>query len=140
MRPILATLVSALMAGVVATTSEAAELLMFEQPGCSYCRRWDTEIGPGYAQSNEGKRAPLRRFDIRDRVPEHIKLKRPVTITPTFVLIQDGQEVGRVAGYGGSEFFYVLLDDLMAKLPAVTVPPTEQPGRVHSATTTKPVP
>lgn len=113
----MARLLFAIPAMLLEGIADAAELIMFEQPGCIYCRRWDTEIGPGYLKSSEGKLAPLSRLDIRAKVPDGITLKRPVTITPTFVLVDDGQEVGRVVGYGGAEFFYEMLADVMAKLP-----------------------
>lgn len=93
---------------------------MFEQRGCVYCRRWDSEIGAGYPASSEGKRAPLRRFDIRATIPGDIVLKRNVTITPTFVLIESGKEVGRIVGYAGAEFFYGMLDEIISKLPPAT--------------------
>ncbi len=111
--------------------AEAAELLMFEQAGCGYCRRWDADIGPGYPKTKEGKLAPLRRLDIKAKLPDDLKLKRPVTITPTFVLIEAGEEVGRLVGYGGSEFFYEMLGGVMAKLPSVTstARSTDEPGK-----------
>lgn len=87
----------------------AAELVMFEEPGCVWCRRWHAEIGPGYPLSPEGRTAPLRRVHIGDQAAAGVLLQKPVTATPTFVLAEDGREVGRIVGYPGSEFFYGLL-------------------------------
>lgn len=95
----------------------AAELLMFEDPGCGYCRRWHAEIGPGYLKSVEGLRAPLRRVDLRFGSPQGVQLNRRITITPTFVLVEDGREVGRVVGYVGADFFYEVLDEVLGRLP-----------------------
>jgi hypothetical protein len=95
----------------------AAELLMFEEPGCVWCRRWHAEIGPGYPRTVEGQLAPLRRLHIREQAGLAAILARPVVGTPTFVLIDDGREIGRVVGYPGSEFFYGLLGELLARLP-----------------------
>lgn len=124
-------LLVAVLSMAFAGVAQAAELLMFEQVGCGYCRRWDADIGPGYPKTKEGKLAPLRRLDIKAKVPDDIKLKRPVTITPTFVLVEAGEEVGRVVGYGGSEFFYEMLGDVMAKLPPgmSTARSTGEPGK-----------
>lgn len=91
---------------------------MFEDKGCSFCRRWHAEIGPSYPKTDEGQRAPLRRIDIGAKLPEGITLVRPVTLTPTFVLVDNGREIGRLSGYAGAEFFYELLADQLAKLPA----------------------
>ena len=39
----------------------AAELVMFEEPNCPWCRRWHAEIGPAYSLTAEWRAAPLRR-------------------------------------------------------------------------------
>ena len=104
------------LAGTAGTVS-AAELVMFDDPGCIWCRRWLAEIGPSYPNTEEGRLAPLRRIDIRDQKKAGIALARPVTATPTFVLVHEEQEVGRLAGYAGSEFFYPQLGELLKKLP-----------------------
>jgi hypothetical protein len=100
-----------------AHSTHAAELLMFEEPGCVWCRRWHAEIGPGYPRTVEGQMAPLRRLDIREQAGAGAILARPVVGTPTFVLIDDGREIGRVVGYPGSEFFYGLLGELLGRIP-----------------------
>lgn len=106
-----------------AKTAARAELLMFERDGCPWCLRWHQEVGVGYPKSEEGQRAPLR--VLRDAAPDKIgaSLKSPVTMAPTFVLIAEGREVGRIVGYPGAEFFYGLLDELMKKLDRGAVLP-----------------
>lgn len=94
----------------------SAELLMFEEPGCEWCERWNEEVGIVYDKTAEGRSAPLRRFMIRTKLPETIKLKTPATYTPTFILVEDGHEVGRITGYPGEDFFWGYLADLIAKL------------------------
>ena len=100
----------------------AAELLMFDDPNCVWCRRWTAEIGPGYSRSPEGQQAPLRRIQIRDQSKAGVALARPINATPTFVLVEDKQEVGRIVGYPGSDFFYPMLDELLRRLPAPAGP------------------
>jgi hypothetical protein len=109
-----------LLAGMLANAAGAcaAELLMFDDPNCVWCRRWAAEIGPGYARSPEGQQAPLRRVYIRDQSKAGVALARPVNATPTFVLVEDAQEVGRIAGYAGQDFFYPMLEELLRKLPS----------------------
>ena len=36
---------------------------------------------------------------------------------PTFVLVEDGRELGRIEGYPGEDFFWGLLGKLLEKLP-----------------------
>ena len=90
-------------------------LLMIEQPGCVYCARWDRDIAPILPKTDEGKAAPLRRIQLREPVPADITLDRPATFTPTFVLLNDGRETGRIEGYPGDEFFWPLLQEMIDK-------------------------
>lgn len=84
-------------------------LLMVEQSGCSYCLQWHTEIGPIYPKTPEGAAAPLETVQLRGPLPEGVRLNGPAVFTPTFVLVQDGAEVGRIEGYPGEDFFWGLL-------------------------------
>ncbi len=104
-----------LLAGVDA---RAAELLMFESDDCVWCAAWHEEIGPIYPKTEEGRLAPLRRVDIHGARPPDLRHIEGVRFTPTFVLVDDaGDEVGRINGYPGEDFFWGLLDQLIAKLP-----------------------
>jgi hypothetical protein len=97
--------------------SEAAELVMFEQRGCVWCQRFENEIAPGYATSDEGRRAPLRRVDLKAQASAGFELASNVRITPTFVLVDGGREIGRLTGYPGKEFFWHELAELAKRLP-----------------------
>ena len=39
-------------------------------------------------------------------------------LTPTFVLVHEGEEVGRLRGYPGDQFFWGLLGGMLERLPA----------------------
>ncbi len=91
----------------------AAELIMLEQQGCVWCQKWHAEIGPGYPNSSEGKRAPLRLVDINKPIPEDLVEIRIERFTPTFILVEDGRELGRIRGYPGDEFFWFLLGEML---------------------------
>jgi hypothetical protein len=93
--------------------AERLQLLMFEQPGCIYCARWNEEIAPQYPLTVEGKVAPLRRLQLRDSLPEGLSLVSPPVFTPTFVLVENGIETGRIEGYPGDNFFWPLLAGLI---------------------------
>ena len=112
LRALATSLAFPLAACVLAARVMAAELVMFEDPACPWCRRWHQEIGPAYPATAEGQRAPLRRVLIEDQEKAGIVLERPVTVTPTFVLAEDGRELARIVGYPGEDFFYGLLGRL----------------------------
>jgi len=96
--------------------SAAAELVMFEQGGCVWCARWNREVGPVYDKTAEAKLLPLRRVDISQQRAAGIALNGPVIYTPTFVVVDDGREIGRITGFISDDTFWGLLDSLAAKL------------------------
>jgi len=105
-----------LLALLLAPAAHAAELVMFEQKGCAWCRKFDREIAPAYDKTTEGKRAPLRRLDIAQPVPAELTFIRRERFTPVFVLIDAGREIGRIRGYPGDTFFWGLLANLVERL------------------------
>lgn len=94
----------------------AVELVMVEQAGCHWCAQWNKEIAPAYPNTDEGKRAPLRRVDLRD-LPDDITFKSAPVFTPTFVLVEDGAELARMEGYAGDQFFWFLLKQMLDSHP-----------------------
>jgi len=96
--------------------ASAAELVMFERDGCPYCARFNREIAPIYARTDEGKVALLRRVDIHAPIPPDLKFIAIERITPVFVLVEHGREVGRIRGYPGDENFWGLLAGLIEEL------------------------
>lgn len=95
----------------------AAELVMLEKPGCPWCARFNAEIAPAWPNTSEGRRAPLRRVDITQRWPDDLAGIQREVFTPTFILMDEGREIGRLRGYVGDEFFWYLVGDLIAELP-----------------------
>ena len=85
------------------------QLVLIEEQGCMWCEKWDEEIAEVYPKTTEGKRAPLRRIDIHDTLPDDLKFSLQLNFTPTFVLFVHGVETGRIEGYPGEDFFWGLL-------------------------------
>lgn len=94
--------------------ARAVELVMVEQPGCYTCKLWNAEIAPIYPRTEAGKFAPLRREQLHDR-PDDLSYARTVNFTPTFILIDDGQELARLEGYPGADFFWWHIETMLAK-------------------------
>ncbi len=99
------------------TSSFAAELVMLEEDGCPWCDLWKAEVGVIYSKTDEGKIAPLRVVDIHDPLPDDLKFMVKGGFTPTFVLVDQGKEIGRIRGYPGESFFWGLLSLMIDKLP-----------------------
>ena len=113
----LAAAVALAAALLTAPAAGAAELVMFERAGCPYCEQFDREIGPIYRKTDEGKAAPLRRVDIHAPIPPDLGSVTVERITPVFVLVDRGREIGRIRGYPGEDNFWGLLAGMIADLP-----------------------
>ncbi|MEM9426482.1 MAG: hypothetical protein AAGA06_07250 [Pseudomonadota bacterium] len=87
---------------------------MAEERGCAWCARWDKDISHIYPKTDEGRAAPLVRYDLHGETPD-VALQRRVSFTPTFILVDDGQEVARIEGYPGEDFFWALLAEMLEK-------------------------
>ena len=105
------------MTAALSASASAAELLMYRTAGCAWCAQWDAVIGPIYPKTEVGRRAPLRMIDRDKEKGPDVSLVRPVRYSPTFVLVDEGREIGRIEGYPGEDFFWGLLENLVLNLP-----------------------
>ena len=94
----------------------AAQLVMFTSDHCPWCAKWEKDIGVMYHLTDESKKAPLLRVD-QSKTGKFKALERGVTFTPTFVLFDQNKEMGRITGYPGQDFFFPMLNNLLAKVP-----------------------
>jgi thioredoxin-related protein len=113
-----AALIGATFIALCLSNARAAELVMFEQAGCVWCEAFDREIAPIYRKTEEGLRAPLRRVDTGRSLPPDLAFIERERLTPLFVLVDKGREIGRIRGYPGEDSFWGLLSVLMQKLDA----------------------
>ncbi len=114
----LATIAFAALIGLatLANAANAAELVVFGSARCPYCIAFEREIGRDYSKSAEAGQAPLRRVNLDARRPADLSRIKGVEGTPTFVLVHEGREVGRIDGYPGKRLFYPELRRLLARL------------------------
>ena len=112
-------LVAAMFVISALADARAAELVMFEQAGCAWCEAFDREIAPIYPKTEEGQRAPLRRVNIDRPVPADLAFIEIERLAPLFVLVDKGQEIGRIRGYPGEDNFWGLLGALIKKLDSI---------------------
>ena len=108
--------IAAVFIALAASNARAAELVMFEQAGCAWCEAFNNDIGNIYGKTDDGLRAPLRRVDIAQGLPADLAFIEVERLTPLFVLVDKGREIGRIRGYGGRDMFWTQLYMLMQKL------------------------
>ena len=125
---------------MLAHAADAAELVMYRRDGCPWCAKWDREIGPIYPKTDLAKRAPLRLINLdhdRDLPITHGAIR----YTPTFVLVENAKEAGRIEGYPGEDFFWVRVANLLEilKEPAAVRPePVPPQGAVPAGASVVP--
>lgn len=94
------------------------ELLMFKSDSCGWCGLWEREIGKVWPLTPEAAVLRLQRIDLdRPGGGRPAGLASPVEVTPTFVVLQCGREIGRIVGYNDEAFFWQRLGVIIAGLP-----------------------
>lgn len=116
-RPALFAAMAVLLACLPATAARAAELLMVTRPHCPYCKLWEIQVGSIYDRTRESSLAPLQRMKIEDISSSAYVFNEPVLYTPTFILLDENVEVGRIVGYADEAAFWGLFDELLSRLP-----------------------
>ncbi len=94
-------------------TAVAADLVMVKEPGCIYCIEWKKTIGPIYPNTEAGMFAPLTVIDKSEPAPFANGYATPIIYTPTFILVENNTEIGRILGYPGEDFFWAILEKML---------------------------
>ena len=95
----------------------AFQLVVMEADGCTYCGIFRRDVLPSYEASERAKDMPVRFIDVNDVEKARLDLQAPVNIVPTFIVMKDNKEVGRIPGYLGPENFYPTIKYLMSTAP-----------------------
>ena len=100
----------------ISAPAYAYELLMFQLPSCSFCKKFLEEVAPDWNDTPYGKKLPLRVIDISGPPADwFMKAFNENKIdgiqgTPTFVIWDGDREIARTMGYTGKAKFYELID------------------------------
>ncbi len=89
------------------------EVLVVEIDNCIYCGLFRRDVAPTYTASQRAKAAPMRFVDINAPDVDRLSLSAPIDSVPTVLIIENGREVGRIAGYVGPETFFHSLSRLL---------------------------
>ena len=82
------------------------QLVMFTSKDCPACQSWEKKIGVVYKKSQYQIALPLKRVIVSHPVPDWISIQQPIRGTPTFIITENGQEVGRITGFKDPEMFW----------------------------------
>jgi thioredoxin-related protein len=96
-------------------SATALELVVFEHPDCSYCPAFRRNVARRYQASPQAAEAPLRFVDVAASDSSRYELKSPISVVPTAVLVKNGREVDRIAGYWAPDSFFKMVAYIRAK-------------------------
>jgi len=86
-------------------------LIMMTSDYCPFCRAWERDVGVIYYKSPYAAHLPLTRIDIGTEIPSEMLFKTPVKGTPTFIILQQNEEIDRIQGYDSAEMFWWWLSE-----------------------------
>lgn len=89
------------------------ELLVVEIDNCIYCGLFRRDVAPTYTASVRARSVPMRFIDINAPDIDALSLTAPIDSVPTVLVVENGREVGRIAGYVGPEIFFHSLNRLL---------------------------
>jgi len=81
-------------------------LVMVTSPSCPWCDAFEDDVGYLYDKTIEAQQFPLYRVDFFSKFPQSLSHISPAEFTPTFIVLKDHQEIGRLEGYPGDEMFW----------------------------------
>ena len=97
------------------TAAADSRLIMVTSDYCPSCQAWELDVGKVYDKSPYATTLPLTRVEIGSKMPGDVTFQKPVVGTPTFLIIHNGQEIGRQNGYIDEEMFWWWLSEYTAK-------------------------
>ena len=87
------------------------ELVFITSDHCPFCQAWERDVGYIYDSTPYAQHATLRRIDFTEISFLLPKLNDAVVGTPTFLIFENGVEIGRIEGYQSSEMFFWALSE-----------------------------
>ena len=112
---ILLLVISIVGAGSIKAADRRGQLIMITSSHCPWCEAFEDDVGKGYDLTEEALVYPLRRHDFYKAMPDDLAHLTPATMTPTFIFVRDGLEVGRIIGYPGAELFWWRFSEFTAQ-------------------------
>ena len=99
----------------IAGSAAGDELVVFETRPCPYCELFRRDVIADYQRSQQAAAVAIRFVDIAHVDVTKLALSGPLTMVPTTVLMRQGREAGRIAGYTAPDTFARLVAHLLGR-------------------------
>ena len=90
---------------------EQFELIMFETSLCNHCVVFDAEVTKLYKSHSLAKTAPMVKVNMDEVGTGRYHLNKPIQMVPTFVVMKNGKEIGRISGMVNKFSFLAFVRD-----------------------------
>ena len=90
------------------------ELLFITSEYCPFCKAWERDVGQIYEDTPYAQKATLRRVDLKDIDSALPPRSADVFGTPTFLIVENNTEIGRIEGYQSSDLFFWALSEYVS--------------------------
>ena len=98
----------------IKTLNAKNNLIMITSEYCVYCKIWEKEVGTIYPKTEMSKNFPLKKINVKNKkFLQSFLIDNP--ITPTFIIIEEKLEKGRIIGYSNSEMFWWQIDQILTQ-------------------------
>ena len=102
------------LAGLAAEQARSLELVFITSEHCPFCKAWERDVGQIYDSTPYALKARLRRVDLGDVDSALPAGAVKVFGTPTFLIVENNTEIGRIEGYQSSEMFFWALSEYIS--------------------------
>lgn len=87
------------------------ELIMFETSLCNHCAVFDDDVAKLYKSHSLAQMAPMVKVNLDEVGTGRYHLNKPIQMVPTFVVMQNGKEIGRISGMVNKFAFLAFVRD-----------------------------
>lgn len=101
-------------AGLAAEQAKSLELVFITSEHCPFCKAWERDVGQIYDSTPYALKARLRRVDLGNVDSALPAGAVKVFGTPTFLIVENNTEIGRIEGYQSSEMFFWALSEYIS--------------------------
>ena len=101
-------------AGLAAEQARSLELVFITSEYCPFCKAWERDVGQIYDSTPYALKARLRQVDLGDVDSALPAGAVKVFGTPTFLIVENNTEIGRIEGYQSSEMFFWALSEYIS--------------------------
>lgn len=87
------------------------ELIMFETSLCNHCAVFDDEVVKLYKSHSLAQMAPMVKVNLDEEGTGRYHLNKPIQMVPTFIVMKNGKEIGRISGMVNKFAFLAFVRD-----------------------------